>query len=487
MKGRTRTIFFVSLGCPKNRVDSEVMLATALSAGYRHVAEAQAAEVIVVNSCGFIDAAKQESIETILELAEHKRSGRCRKLVVAGCLSQRYPNELAESLPEVDHFLGSSDMLKLERVLGGPAERKLVGDPAAWLISSSDARTLSTPGASAYVKLAEGCSRQCAFCIIPRLRGPQRSRSVDDVTEEVQRLVDCGVREVNLVSQDSTAYGRDRQDESSLAEVLRAVAEVEGIDWVRVLYLYPERFPDELVALWAEHPRVVPYVDLPVQHAADQMLRRMRRGHDQARLRQLVERLRRAVPGLVLRTALLVGHPGETRAEFDELSELVRWAEFDHVGVFCYSDEEGTLSHSLKGKVAGRIAEARARKLMSIQRRISRRKNAARVGQELTVLVEGPSAEHELVMVGRNAGQAPEIDGVVYLSEAEVRPGQMRRVRVAEATDYDLLGEVIDQDGALGHPPREKRAAGTRRAGPDPAGLVHRSSDGRRLSLRTLG
>jgi ribosomal protein S12 methylthiotransferase len=447
MAASDHTIHFVSLGCAKNRVDAEVMLGVAQRAGFSHVSDPAAARIILVNTCGFIDAAKRESIEVILEMAAYKRTGACRQLVVAGCLSQRHPAELAETLPEVDHFLGSSDMLRLAEVLRGGSARILVGDPAAWIMGAADPRALTTHTGSAYVKLAEGCSRECSFCVIPALRGRQRSRPLDDLIAEVERLAAAGVVEVNLLSQDSVAYGRDLRDGTRLARVVHRVAEVPGIHWVRIHYLYPERLDADLVALWAEHPRVLPYVDVPLQHVADTMLRRMRRGYDGGRARALVERLRREVPNVVLRSAFIVGHPGESRAEYEELREFVRHAEFDHVGVFCYSDEDGTHSQRLKGKVAARIAESRARRLMELQRGIAARKNAGRIGQELEVLVEGSSEEHEWVLQGRHAGQAPEIDGVVYLSGAETRPGTLCRVRITDASDYDLVGEVISDAG----------------------------------------
>ncbi len=440
----SHTIHFVSLGCSKNRVDSEVMLGVAHERGYRHVEDAAEAEVIVVNTCGFIDAAKKESIDTILELAAYKQAGRCTKLVVAGCLSQRHPGELAEGLPEVDHFLGSSDMLKLGHVLDGGAERLLVGNPADWVVRATDPRTLSTRGASAYVKLAEGCNRHCSFCVIPQLRGKQRSRGPEDVVEEVRRLADAGVLEVNLVSQDTVGYGRDLAHGVGLAQLVERIADVPGLRWVRVFYLYPEKLDPALIELLAHHPRVLPYIDMPLQHAADAMLRRMKRGHGGARLRQVVTQLREQIPGLSWRTAFIVGHPGETDAEFEELLDFVRWAEFDHVGVFRYSDEATSRSYSLPDKVPAKVAGARARRLMSVQRAISRRHQRALIGQELDVLVEGPSEDSELVMVGRHGGQAPEIDGVVYLGGGEVAPGQMRRARVTQATDYDLAADVID-------------------------------------------
>lgn len=465
-KSQPKTVHFVSLGCPKNRVDSEVMLGVARGAGYEHVDEAGDADVIVVNTCGFIGEAKKESIDAIFEMAQHKDSGRCKKLVVSGCLSQRHPDELAAEMPEVDHFLGSSDMLKLGRVLEGSAARMLVGTPADWLIGAADPRTLSTPGGSAYVKIAEGCNRTCSFCVIPQLRGGQRSRRVADVVAEVTRLAESGVKEINLVSQDTIAYGRDlrgatTEEAADLPALVRAVAEVPGIAWVRIFYLYPETLTDPLVELLAHHPRVVPYVDMPLQHAADAMLRRMRRGHGGARLRKVVSDLRGRVPELTFRTAFIVGHPGESDEEFQELCDFVKWAEFDRVGVFRYSDEESARSFEIEGKVPARVAAGRYRKLMGLQRKISQKKSEKMIGRELAVLVEGQSDEHEFVMMGRHAGQAPDIDGQVYLSGGEARAGEMRRVVISQASDYDLVGELIDGD--VEHRPLGVSEAGSSR------------------------
>jgi ribosomal protein S12 methylthiotransferase len=445
-----RKVHFVSLGCPKNRVDSEVMLGVALGQGYRLTQEAREAEVIVVNTCGFIDAAKKESIDTILEMASLKHEGACQRLIVAGCLSQRYPDELARELPEVDHFLGSSDMLKIGAALRDGAPRMMVGHPAEWVVAASDPRALSSSPGSAYVKIAEGCNRSCSFCVIPALRGKQRSRAIDDVVREVERLVDGGVREINLVSQDTVAYGRDR-GEGDLATLVARVAETPGLRWLRLFYLYPEALSPALVELLAHHPRVLPYVDMPLQHAADGMLRRMRRGHGGARLRRLVEQLRGTIDDLTFRTAFIVGHPGETAEEFDELCQFIAWAEFEHIGVFKYSDEEGSHSHDLDGKVAPLVVANRWRKIMALGRKIARRKNAALVGRRLEVLVEGTSDEHEHVVMGRHRGQAPEIDGQVYLStshgpDALPRPGTLSFVTVSQASDFDLVGELEADD-----------------------------------------
>ncbi len=473
-------IHFVSLGCPKNRVDSEVMLGVAEGEGYEHTEVPEEADVIVVNTCGFIEPAKQESIETILELAQLKQAGNCKKLVVAGCLSQRYGAEMAEEMSEVDHFLGSSDMLRLAQVLENRAPRLFVGNPADWVVQAADPRRISTRGASAYVKIAEGCNRSCSFCVIPQLRGKQRSRPQHDVIAEVQRLARAGVLEINLISQDTVSYGRDLDGKAQLPELVRQIADVPGIEWLRLFYLYPEKLSDGIIELIAEHPKVVPYIDMPLQHAADGMLRRMRRGHGGDRLRQFVDTVREKLPDVVFRTAFIVGHPGETDEEFEQLCQFVRWARFDHVGAFHYSDEPTSHSFTLGEKVEEHVIAERAEQLMAIQREISAEKNAARVGQELVVLVEGPSEESELVMQGRWHGQAPDIDGQVYISGGPVYPGRMYRGIVEQASDFDLtvdVGELDDEPGVT-----TSASAGQMSEG---AGLIHRQSDGR-VTLRTV-
>ena len=457
----SKRIHFISLGCPKNRVDTEVMVGVALNgqgtrsgARWELTDEADEAEVIVVNTCGFIGEAKRESIDTIFEMAELKKVGACKKLVVTGCLSQRYPQELSTQMPEVDHFLGTSDMLALGRILSDPldpkkrkAPRMLVGNPADWVIRASDPRVITGSKASAYLKLAEGCNRSCAFCTIPEFRGKQRSRPVDDVVREAEQLAAQGIVELNLISQDTIAYGRDlpKEGRASLAELVRRVADVPGIRWVRVFYLYPEAMDEALLELFASHPCVVPYVDMPLQHASDAMLARMKRGHGKDRQKRVVERMRKAAPNLFFRTAFIVGHPGETDADFAELIEFVEWAKFDHVGVFKYSDEESAKSFLLDAKVKPVTIANRWRKLMGVQRKIARKKNKELIGREIEVLVEGPSEEHDLVMAGRHAGQAPDVDGQVFIGGGEVERGQIRMVRITQAADYDLVGDVIDE------------------------------------------
>ncbi|MEM6954855.1 MAG: 30S ribosomal protein S12 methylthiotransferase RimO [Myxococcota bacterium] len=451
-----RTIHFVSLGCAKNRVDTEVMLGVSGVSGFRHVEQPEDAEVIVVNTCGFIGAAKEESVDTILEMAEHKH-GRCEKLVVAGCLSQRYPTQLEAEMPEVDHFLGSSDMLKLADVLEGDAERMLVGNPAAYTMRATDPRVLTQRGHSAYLKIAEGCDRSCSFCSIPSFRGTQRSRGIPDLLEEAHALAEAGVVELNLISQDTIRYGRDRAEKPTLAKLAAALGEVPGIEWVRLHYLYPERLTQELVDVLAHHPKVLPYVDMPLQHAATNMLKRMRRGHGGQRLYKVVDRLRESIPDMVFRTTFIVGHPGETDDDFAELIDFVKYAEFDHVGVFLYSPEEGTRSGEMTDPVAAKVAKARHRALMRTQRPISKERLKARIGTEIDVLVDGVSDESEFLLEGRWWGQAPEVDGKIYLANGEARPGEIRKALVTKAAAYDLMADLLTPEGEWLAPPGTRR------------------------------
>lgn len=442
-----RRIHFISLGCAKNRVDTEIMLGVSDSSGLEVVEDPAAADVIVVNTCGFIGPAKEESVDTILEMARYKDEGSCERLVVSGCLAQRYVGQLAGDMPEVDHFLGSSDMLRLREILDGDAERILVGNPADYTIRATDPRTLTQRSHSAFVKIAEGCNRTCSFCAIPGIRGKQRSRPVADLVAEVERLVAGGVVEANLVSQDTIAYGRDLAERPSLADLIHALAAVNGLHWLRLHYLYPETLTPELIEALTSHKNVLPYVDMPLQHASDAMLKRMRRGHGGKRIYDVVERLRSALPDMVFRTTFIVGHPGETERDFEELCDLVRWAEFDHVGVFLYSHEEDTASGEMSELVDDDVARARHRKLMTLQRTISRKHAHAMVDRELEVLVEGPSEESDLLLDGRWWGQAPDVDGKIVLANGTARPGEIRRAIVTQAADYDLVADLLTPDG----------------------------------------
>jgi ribosomal protein S12 methylthiotransferase len=438
-------VYFVSLGCPKNRVDTEVMLGSVDRAGYRIVDDPAQAGIIVVNTCGFIGPAMQESVDTILEMAQYKDTGVCEKLVVTGCLSQRHPEEVAAEMPEIDHVLGSGDFAELVDVLqrGKNGPRVRVSETPAYLYDHQAPRISAGPAFSAYVKIAEGCDRPCAFCIIPNLRGPQRSRQIESVVDEVYQLAVRGAVEINLIAQDLTRYGADLPGQPTLAQLLRNVARVPGIRWVRLHYTYPSAFTDELIDVIATEPAVAKYVDVPLQHIDDGMLKRMRRGHTARTSYELVERLRAAVPDIALRTTFIVGHPGETDESFAALTEFVREARFDHVGVFTYCREEGTVSALLPRRVSEQVAEARREQLMAVQREISRDKLAAMVGRELEVLVEGVSDESDLLLQGRWAGQAPEIDGCVYLADGSAPIGALVRARVTDHADYDLAASIL--------------------------------------------
>jgi ribosomal protein S12 methylthiotransferase len=436
-----RSIHFVALGCPKNRVDTERMLGLAASLGLRLVADPEEADVIVCNTCGFIDPAKEESINTILELAQHK-AGRCSTLVMAGCLSQRYPEELAAELPEVDHFVGAADLANLEQILSGGDAGRVCVTPAERATHHDERyeRVLVDRVHSAYLKIAEGCDRRCAFCIIPALRGPQLSRSIDSLVREAEALVAAGALELNLVAQDTTAWGRDLPDAPRLADLLVALDRVEALRWIRVLYAYPTAIDDPLIAALRELPRVVPYLDLPLQHTDDLVLRRMRRGHGGDQALELVQRLRAAIPGIHLRSTLLCGHPGETDAAHQRLLRFVEQAELDHLGVFPFSAEEGTAAATQDDQVPTELARQRADEVMALQREISRRRLELLRGQRLPVLVDGQSEESEYLLQGRHAGQAPEVDGVVVLTDCEgVQVGELIEAEVTDSSDYDLV------------------------------------------------
>jgi ribosomal protein S12 methylthiotransferase len=444
-------VHFVSLGCPKNRVDTEVMLGHTEEAGHQLVAAPDTAEVIVVNTCGFIGEAKQESIDAILEMAKYKESGSCKRLVVAGCLSQRYPKELASEMPEVDQFLGTDEVGAIAKAISGTITRLSVVDTPAYLYDDAAPRRRSQAAHSAYVKIAEGCDRPCAFCIIPKLRGPQRSRSPESVLREARDLVAGGTKEICLVAQDLTTYGTDLPGADDpqaprLASLLRQLAAVDGLGWIRLHYAYPSACTDELLDAIGGEPRVASYLDVPIQHVDSGVLKAMRRGYGERQVRDLVERFRARVPGGTFRTTFIAGHPGETDEAFQKLCDFVREAELDHVGVFNFSREEGTVAALLPKRVPQKEVDARRRELLRIQREISKKKLRAMRGKTLRVLVEGPSDESEYLSMGRHEGQAPEIDGQVYLSlppdAAPPAAGTFVDVRVTHSAEYDLAAEL---------------------------------------------
>lgn len=434
-------VHFRSLGCPKNRLDSEVMIGTLALAGYAIAEQIDDADVVVVNTCSFIESAREESIDAILAVADLRESGGLRGLVVAGCLPQRYGADLAKELPEVDVFVGTGRFPEiatiLDDALAGKGRGVYVDAGRTHLYDETEPRVLIGPTHSAYLKISEGCDRVCAFCAIPGIRGKFQSRSVESVVAEARQLAEAGVRELNLVAQDATAFGKDRTGRPDLAGLLRALDEVEGLDWIRPLYLYPTAVTDELVRVLASGRRVLPYVDVPLQHASDAVLRAMKRGATESKQRALVEKLRSEVPGLTLRTTFIVGFPGETDADFERLLGFVREARFDRVGVFRYSDEEGTTALGLANKVPRKVARDRHRELVRVQHEIMREKLEGLVGSRVTVLVDEDGRRAR----GRMASQAPEIDGVVFL-KGPVRAGELREVRLSRARDVDLEGVV---------------------------------------------
>ena len=439
------TLYLLSLGCPKNRVDSEVMLGTLLDQGYRLVDEPREAEVVLINSCAFIGEAKQESIDAILEHAQLKETARCKTLVVAGCLTQRYADVLQAEMPEVDFFVGTSAYPRIAEIIRGERDRASIPNPD-YIADSKTPRRNSMPAWTAYVKISEGCDNKCTFCIIPTLRGLQRSRTINDIVEEAHRLVAAGAVELNLVAQDLTAYGHDLPGKPRLHDLLRALREVPA-RWIRLHYAYPRDFPDELIEILATQPNVARYLDMPLQHIADPVLRRMKRGRDAAWVRKLVRKLRDGVPDLTFRTSFIVGFPGETDEQFQELYDFVEELRFDKVGVFQFSQEEGTPSFDLDGQLPQRVKAQRQKKLLGLQRRISKAHQQALVGRTLDVLIEGVSDETDLLLEGRWQGQAPEIDGKVYVNRGEARPGQIVRVEIEQAGDYDLVGGIVGADG----------------------------------------
>jgi ribosomal protein S12 methylthiotransferase len=439
-----KALYMATLGCPKNRVDSEVMLGTLGARGYTLVERPEDASVIVVNTCAFIGPAKQESVDTILELAELKKTGQCSTLVVTGCLSQRYGPELAKEMPEVDHFLGTGAYVQIGDLLAAEAApRQVIPDPD-YVHDARTPKVNSSPRWTAYLKISEGCDNACAFCIIPTLRGAQRSRPIDDLVAEARTLAASGVRELNLVAQDLTAYGHDLPGRPQLHQLLEALCTVD-VRWIRLHYAYPRVFPDALIDVMAREPKIAKYLDMPLQHASDRLLRSMRRGRESAFLISLLAKLRARIPGLTFRTSLIAGLPGETEEDFALLKEFVRTQRFERMGCFQYSDEEGTAAYDFPDKVPQKLIERRWREVMAVQKRINREQNRALIGKRLEVLVEGPSPESEHLLVGRHEGQAPDIDGVVYINDGFGYPGEFVTVEVTEAHDYDLVGRVVDR------------------------------------------
>ena len=493
-------IGFVSLGCPKNLVDSEVMMGMLATNGAVITPRADEADIIVVNTCSFIDTAKQESVDTILEMARLKTEGRAKKLIVTGCLVERYRNEIQKNIPEIDAVLGTGELSDILQAAGiapapataspfmilggahphasasqqlksgiehkehaaGRAEGKArekagrfardqwdgaAGELPSYLYDETTPRLLATARHSAYLKIAEGCDHPCAFCIIPQLRGKFRSRTIESVVAEARQLAAQGVREINLIGQDTTCFGEDLGIDDGLAKLLEALGQIEADIWVRFLYAYPNKITPRLLEALAKYPRLCRYIDVPLQHASSAVLKRMKRGGSAEIFLKLIRKIRQSVPGIALRTSFIVGFPGETEEDFQQLCDFVEAAQFDWMGVFSYSDEEGSPAYLLDGKVPAREIERRRRKLMQLQKRISRKLRKQWVGREIEVMLEGPSEETDLLWEARTRQHAPEIDGKVFINDfgelTEPVPGQFHRALVEEAHDYDLVAKLI--------------------------------------------
>ena len=432
----------ISLGCARNLVDSEVMSGLLEQDHYEMVHEPADADIVLINTCGFIDAAKAESIDTIVEISRLKQEGRLRKLVVAGCLSQRYPQELATELPEVDLFIGTGEVPQIVNILQEHERqnrRHYVGIPE-YLYDHVTPRLRSTPCYTAFVKVSEGCDHKCAFCIIPKLRGPHRSRSIDSVFKEATILAQSGVKEINLIAQDLTAYGRDRQDGTTLHGLLSELVHVPDLVWIRLLYAYPNFLDSRLLELINKSEKICKYIDIPFQHVSADILKKMRRGKSGSAVQAAVERLRESISGLTLRTSLIVGFPGETEEDFEALLDFVEKTRFERLGVFKYSIEEGTAAASLADHVDDEEKERRWQEVMDLQASISRIKNEALIGSIQRVMIDGTDETGQLI--GRTQGHAPEVDGVVYLQNPILNSGDFADVKITEALEYDLIGEI---------------------------------------------
>jgi len=437
----------VSLGCPKNLVDAEVMLGYLGKEGYEITTNEQEADIIIVNTCSFIKEAKQESIDTILDLADRKHDGNCKLLVVTGCLPQRYQQELAKELPEVDIFVGTGDYPKIAEIIaekrGLKEQIHYIGDPN-YLYDVEMPRMQSSPRYYSYLKIAEGCSNCCSYCVIPSLRGGFRSRPLNLVMEEARRLVGGGVKELNLIAQDITVYGSDLAGGVTLETLLQELVQIAGLRWIRLLYAYPDGITDGLIKLIKSEEKICRYLDIPLQHISDPVLQRMSRRSSEAQIRELVTKLRSEIPDIALRTSLIVGFPGETDEDFKKLCHFVEEVQFDRLGVFCYSKEEGTPAADMPEQISERVKRERYKKLMQLQARLSFKRNRRLMETVEEVIVEGVSEESELLLKGRSSRQAPDIDGMVYITSGQANIGDIVRLKITDSSDYDLIGEIVD-------------------------------------------
>ncbi len=477
---------FVSLGCPKNLVDSEVMMGILTHEGYELTPHAGEAEILVVNTCSFIESAQKESVDAILEMAEHKKFGAAKKLIVAGCLVERFRDQILELVPEVDAIVGTGEVERILEAVDGDL-RVLPAAPPAFLYHDLTPRVITTPRHAAYIKIAEGCDHPCTFCIIPQLRGAFRSRRFESVAREAENLAAAGAREITLIGQDTTSYGEDLGLRDGLAQLLERLAQVEDLLWVRFLYAYPNRVTQKLLDTLAAHPRLAKYMDMPLQHASRNVLARMKRGSHGDAFLKLLERIRTTIPGVSLRTSFIAGFPGETEKDFDELCDFVRAANLDWMGVFEYSDVDNANSYNLDEKVDPETITDRRNRLMAIQKKISRDRLRAFKGRTEIALIEGPSKDNPLVWEGRLEGMAPEIDGKLYLTDIELPSGEtagtgdVARVEIIKSDAYDLIGRVVE---ILPRPERRELAHAPVPRVP-PAEKLHRIATG--APLRVLG
>ena len=441
------SVSLVSLGCPKNLVDAEVMLGHLPAERFTIVTNDSEADIIVVNTCAFISEAQKESVETILEVADHKKNGRCKLLIVSGCLPQRYQDELAEELPEVDFFMGTADAPRILELLDSHLQgeqQQEIGLPD-YLYDHTTPRVTSSPFYSAYVKIAEGCANHCSYCVIPSIRGTLRSRTIPSVVAEVERLVESGVKEINLIAQDVTAFGAERGNGPELTALLRELVKIDKLAWLRLLYAYPDGITDTLLDLIAAEEKICSYLDLPIQHIDDQILAAMNRRVDEAGIRALLERIRTRIPDITLRTSLIVGFPGETDEQFRKLLAFVEEGHFERLGVFRYSREKGTSAAKLNHQVLARTKLSRYKRLMKAQSRVSFSKNLALKGRIEPTLVEGYSEETELLLRGRSIRQAPDVDGQVYITSGQADVGDIVDLKITDSSEYDLIGEICEK------------------------------------------
>jgi ribosomal protein S12 methylthiotransferase len=449
-----KKVHFVSLGCPKNLVDSEIMLGQLIKEGYSVTDNSEEADTVVVNTCGFIDDAKRESVSKILEMSELKKAGTLKQLVVAGCLTQRYKDDLVEGLPEADLFVGSGEFQNIAKILknheAGETNKRFFNLPT-YLQEEETPRVNSGPAYRAYLKISEGCLKRCAFCAIPKIRGNLQSRKLPAIVSEAKLLAAGGVKELNIISHDFTDYGWDLRRKNpeateSPAQLLAELSEIKGLDWVRVLYLYPDGITDEVIELIKTRPNLVKYFDMPLQHINDQMLKRMNRHMTRAEIADRLAKIRAEIPEAVIRTQFIVGFPGETEEQFQELKEFVREQRFDRVGCFMYSPEDNTPGGKMPDQIDQETKQRRHDELMEMQMEISREKHRAFIGKVVPVLVEGLSEETELLLQGRMSQQAPDIDGVVLINDGQAEIGEIVHVMITDSMDYDLIGEIVKTD-----------------------------------------